>query len=111
MKERELAKHTTCKLCNRLITAGGLPLFWCVTVERHGLDARAMRRQAGLGMVLGNAALASIMGPDEDLTQTLLEPVKLIVCESCMVGDSALFGPRLAQAAFDADKEREAHDA
>lgn len=34
---------------------------------------------------IGHAALAGVMGPDEDLAKPVMEPVKLTVCESCAV--------------------------
>jgi hypothetical protein len=84
MKEAELAKHTTCSLCARLVSACGLPLFWRVKVERFGISLPALKRQAGLSDFLGgNAALARIMGPDEDVAGPVMEPVTLTVCDRC----------------------------
>jgi hypothetical protein len=54
-----------------------------VSVSRYGLDARALSRQQGLAMHMGSAALAMVMGPDEDIAQQLMEPVTLAVCETC----------------------------
>lgn len=83
MKEAELAQHSTCDLCNRIVTASGLPLFWRVRVERFGLNARNIKRQMGLGEYLGSPALASIMGTDPDMAEPVMEPVMLTVCEGC----------------------------
>lgn len=88
MKERELRDHATCSLCREKIlspaAAGGLPLFWRVTVERFGVDLRAVERQQGLTMLLGgNATIAAAMGPDEEMTQPLMEPLVLTICERC----------------------------
>lgn len=83
MKESELRQHVTCTLCSRPIGHTGLPLFWRVTVERFGIDARAVRRLQGLGDLLGSHALASVMGPDEELAKPVMEPVKATVCEAC----------------------------
>jgi hypothetical protein len=33
--------------------------------------------------MLGSPALASVMGPNEDLAQPLMEPAVLTICESC----------------------------
>lgn len=63
--------------------ASGLPLFWRVTVERFGIDMQAVQRQHGLGMMLGNGAIAAIMGPDEDLAKPMMEPKTITVCEDC----------------------------
>lgn len=107
MKERELANHTTCNLCNRLITSCGLPLFWRVKVERFGLDARAMRKQAGLGMMLGSPALAEIMGTDADMAKSMMDEVTLTVCEGCAMDNTEyIIGIAMSMsAAADAKKE------
>ena len=44
----------------------------------------AVQRQTGLAMMLGgNGILASVMGPDEDMAEPMMEPVRLTVCENC----------------------------
>lgn len=84
MKEKELRKHTTCSMCGGKVMASGLPLFWRVTVERFGIDLRAIQRQQGLTMVLGgNAAIAAAMGPDEDLATAIGDAEIVTVCEPC----------------------------
>ena len=82
MKERELRQHATCSLCNKPIGHTGLPLFWTVKIERFGLNVDAIRRQTGLGMMIG-AQLACVMGPDDDMTEPVMDPVTLTVCENC----------------------------
>jgi hypothetical protein len=86
MKEAELRKHAKCTLCNRGIGHVGLPLFWRVTIERFGVDINAAKRLDGLAAMLGSPALASVMGPNEDLAQPLMEPAVLTICESCNLG-------------------------
>lgn len=83
MKETELRQHANCSLCGKGIMHTGIPLFYLVTVERFGIDMRAAQRQQGLGMLLGSAALATVMGPDEDLAKPVMNPVTLTVCETC----------------------------
>lgn len=83
MKETELRKHATCSLCGSKVMAGGLPLFWRVTVERFGIDIQAATRQQGLTMTLGHAGLAAVMGPDEDMAKPMMDAVTLTVCEAC----------------------------
>ena len=82
MKEAELRKYATCSLCHCKILQAGIPLFWRVTIERFGIDLRAMQRQIGLGMML-NPQLAMVMGPDEDLAGPMMDKVVLTVCEEC----------------------------
>jgi hypothetical protein len=84
MKEEELREHAKCNVCGKGIGASGLPMFWTVRVERHGLKADAIQRQTGLTMMLGgHAGLARVMGPDEEMTTPLMDPVELTVCETC----------------------------
>lgn len=84
MKERELRKYSVCSLCGGKIGETGIPMFWVVTVERHGLKLDAIHRQTGLGMMLGNNGyLAQIMGPDEDMTVPVLPKITLSICEQC----------------------------
>lgn len=84
MKEKELRAHATCSLCRQKIGASGLPLFYRLTVERFGVKLDAVRRQAGLEMMLGGHVLiAQAMGPDEEMTMPMMEKLVLVVCESC----------------------------
>jgi hypothetical protein len=84
MKEQELREHTTCSLCRQKIGATGIPLFYRVTVERFGVKLDAVRRQAGLEMMLGgHVRIAQAMGPDEEMTMPMMDPLVLVVCETC----------------------------
>jgi hypothetical protein len=85
MKEAELRQHATCSACGKKVLAAGLPLFWRVTIERFGVDMQACQRQQGLSMMLGSPALASVMGPDEDLAKPVMDKVVATVCESCVL--------------------------
>jgi len=90
MREAELLKHATCSLCSKKIGHTGMPLFWRVTVERFGIDLRAVRRQDGLAQMLGNTVLAAVMGPAEDMAQPVMDPVALTVCEACAMSPVSL---------------------
>lgn len=84
MKRAELLQHARCDVCNKGIGESGLPLFWRVTVERFGVDLRAVRRQDGLGQYLGHHGSAAIMGPDEDMAKPMQDqPGVVTVCETC----------------------------
>ena len=85
MKEHELRTHATCSLCRKAIGAAGLPLFWRVTIDRFGIDARAVRRQDALASMLGSSTLAGVMGPSEELATPVMDTVTLTVCETCAV--------------------------
>jgi len=78
------------KRTRRLVGASGLPLFWRVRIERYGIDLAAVQRQTGLALLLGNSALALAMGPDEEMTTPLMEPVMLTVCEKCGTRDTSI---------------------
>lgn len=87
MKQAELLKHSTCVVCNRPNGACGLPLFWRVTIERFGIDLRAVQRQDGLAQFMGHSGLAAIMGPDEDMASPVMEPKTATVCEDCALNN------------------------
>lgn len=84
MKEKELRAHGTCSLCRMKIGECGLPFFYRLTVERFGVNLNAVKRQSGLAMMMGgNALLAQVMGPNEEMTMPLMDPLILVVCERC----------------------------
>lgn len=85
MKERELRNHLKCDGCGNPIAHTGLMIFWRVRVERFGVDVNAAKRQDGLAAFMGSAALASVMGPDEDMTIELMEPKTITFCDECAV--------------------------
>lgn len=57
-----------CASCGKLMLETG-PIFYRVTVKQCGIDAKAVQRHVGLGMMLGGGeaglALAAVMGPQE----------------------------------------------
>lgn len=84
MKEKELRACATCALCRKKIGASGMPLFWRVRIERHGIKMDAVKRQAGLEMLLdGHVAIAQAMGADEEMTIPVMDPIEFTVCETC----------------------------
>ncbi len=88
LKEKELRRHAVCGHCGRKIGETKLPIFYLVTVERHGIDMQALQRQQGLGMMLGgNGLLAMHMGANEDMTIPLMEKATVMICEECSTLD------------------------
>ena len=84
MKERALDALGPCAVCGKPLLGsdkGGLS-FYVVTVQHVCFDGRALRRQIGLGMLL-TPALASVMGPDDDLAKIVSGPVTRAVHELC----------------------------
>ena len=76
MKRDEI---TACYLC------GGptAPSFYQIRAQHYVYNPDAVRRSAGMEMMMGNAMLAHIMGPNEDLA-TLIETTGPVnVCLQC----------------------------
>jgi hypothetical protein len=106
MREAELRKHSTCAACGKKIGHAGVPIFWTVEIERHGLKRDALDRQMGLTQMLGgHARLASVMGPNEEMTTPLIKPVKLTICEPCSAARVCI--SQLVEAASEPDDEEE----
>ena len=83
MKEKELRKIGTCKMCGKGIGQSQLPLFWRVRIRRYGVKMGAVTRQQGLTMMLGgHGLLAQVMGPDEDMAE-IMSDVEVTICEDC----------------------------
>ena len=81
MKERELREHAECDYCGNKIGECGILGFFTVEVVMYGIEEKALRRQAGLGMML-TPAVAMVMGPDEDMA-TERQRTKTTMCWSC----------------------------
>lgn len=92
MKEKELRELCTCAICNRKIGETKNPCFFKVTLERHMLNLRAIQRQQGLAMMLGgNAAIAAVMGPDDEMTDVVYPAKTIMVCDGCATKDIMLW--------------------
>lgn len=73
-----------CCRCGRGVMHAGMPLFFRITIERMGIDARAVQRQAGLEMMLGgHAAIAHAMGPNDDIGLPIGDAGKGLICHGC----------------------------
>jgi len=103
LKEQELRGHDTCSICKRKIGHTGLPLFWTVEIKRYGIKMGAVQRQDGLAMMMGShAALAAVMGPNEDMAECIATAT-LTVCETCAVEENLPVAVLLEQATAPAD--------
>ncbi len=84
LKASEIKK---CAKCGKGVMHTGLPLFWRVKIERFGIDKAAVDRRQGLETFYGGgqpgAALAGVMGPDEDIARPVMDEKMLILCENC----------------------------
>jgi len=62
------------------------PILHEIKIEDHILLLEAIHRQTGLAMMLGgNGKLAQAMGPDEEMTTKLPDPVNFILCHECFM--------------------------
>ena len=85
MKQAEIKK---CAICGNGVMHKGIPVFYTIKIQRHGVDAGAIQRQNGLEQMLGKCAvLASVMGPDEDMTKPITDEKELWVCDDCVNKD------------------------
>ena len=102
-KAKEIKK---CARCGKGVMHTGLPLFWTVEIQRHGVDAGAVQRRHGLETFFGGgssgALLAGVMGPDEDITRPITNPLQLFICEDCAMHPMPLAA--LAERASDNDE-------
>lgn len=64
------ARDITKTLSGKGIGAEG-PVFYRVSIETCCLDPNAIRRLAGLEALVGNAAVAQALSPDEDLAKII----------------------------------------
>ncbi len=96
MTEQELRAAATCGACGKKALASGLPLFWRVRIERWGVKLDAVKRQAGLEMMLGGSVrLAQALSPGEPMAVEVMDPVTLTLCESCVMEKQMI--PALAE--------------
>ena len=80
MKQTDIKK---CAICKEGIMHSGVPIFCTIKVQRHILKLDVCKRQTGLEMMLGNAHLANVMGPNEDISEPVSEESDFWVCEDC----------------------------
>jgi hypothetical protein len=74
-----------CAICCKGVMHAGHPLFLRVSIDRLGIRADRVQRAHGMELMMGgNALLANIMGPDEDLAEVLEQQKDLLVCGSCL---------------------------
>jgi len=85
MNEKELREAAECAGCQKKIGEFGIPVFNRVTMQTYGIQLGAVRRQSGLEQMLGNVALAQVMGTQEDMAVPVGEPVTITLCLDCTV--------------------------
>lgn len=85
MKEQELRHLATCCVCRRKV--GQLPtgVFNKISSERFMVNPRAVQRQHGLEQMLGNVALAQVMGAGEDMAVSMGPAITIMICDDCVM--------------------------
>lgn len=73
-----------CQLCKKGVIHAGSPLFLRISVDRLGVDAKAVQRAHGLERMMGgNALLANVLGPNEDLAKVIDGNHDMLLCSEC----------------------------
>lgn len=73
-----------CAGCGKGVMHTGSPVFYRIRIAIMGADLAAIRRAHGLELTIGNAAIAHVMGPDEDLA-TIIDETDSLVCLDCAI--------------------------
>ena len=83
-----------CIACNQGLMHNQGIFFYKVSVEQFVIDCRSIQRQTGLEQMIGNAAIARVMGTNEDIAKGL-SPTSFLICGDCAMGDQNI--PSLAE--------------
>lgn len=88
MKQKDFKK---CVLCNKGMMNGGAIHFYRIRLENFIINIDAVRRQAGMEMMMGSPTIAQAMGPDEDMATSMGEQ-EMLICANCFLNsDVRLF--------------------
>jgi hypothetical protein len=82
MKQKDFKK---CAICGKGVMHSGQITFYKVSITMMGIDIGAVQRQHGLEMMMGNAAIAHVMGPDEDLAKPIGKDETGLICNHCSI--------------------------
>jgi len=82
-----------CASCGKHILDTGLPIFYRLTVQHCGIDAKAVQQHVGLGMMLGGGgmALADVMGAHKQPV-VVMNSGTVNLCHACAQDQPAAFG-------------------
>lgn len=91
IKDRPGLKHRDfkpCALCRKGVMHANDITFYRVRIERFVVDLNAVQRAHGMEMMMGgNAVIANVMGPNEDLAKLFTGPHEILICSSCALRD------------------------
>lgn len=99
-----------CLLCGKGMMHAGSITFFRITIERHLIDVRAVERAHGMELLMGDAKLANVMGPNEALAKQI-DTNTVLICEPCSIHrQERLFGiyERINETAAESTGEGEA---
>jgi len=102
MKQRDLKP---CLLCGKGVMHDNNLAFYRVRIQHLFANVPAINRQIGLQMMMGgNAAIAHVMGPDEDMALPVGDEVDALLCQECaLVREHPI--PRILELAEEKDTE------
>ena len=83
---------TMCLCCGKGVAHAGDLTFLRIHIDYMMLNPRAITRQHGLEQMVGNAALAAVLGPNEDMAARIGSGEGLI-CGTCMLKPESLATP------------------
>ncbi len=91
MKRDQLQK---CALCRKGLLACGIPLFFRLRIKRFGVNLANIQRHHGMELMMGGgkagAALARVLGTDEDIATPLGEGSEILICNDCASGKTSV---------------------
>jgi len=107
MKHRDFKP---CALCGKGMMHRGDPTFFEVTIGRRIISPGAVNRAVGMELMMGgNAELANLMGPDEDLAVAVSNDHKVLICTPCALSPQGI--AQIEERILDAAEEADASEA
>lgn len=76
-----------CVACRKpLMASNPLGIFWRISAERLILDLAAVRREAGLEMMMGGSvARARAFSPKHSFALPLVPAREMLICDTCLI--------------------------
>ena len=73
-----------CGICGKGVAHSRDIVFYEVEISQHLLDQQAIRRHAGMEMMMGNAAVAAVLSPVSDISQEVSKS-RSVMCQPCFL--------------------------
>ena len=81
LKQRDIKP---CGLCGKGVMHANNITLYRVTHQQFILNVENIKRTHGHELMIGNAAIAAIMGPDLSIAEAPVPPTSTIICQPCM---------------------------